>query len=585
MTKRILPLFAFLLFIACKPQPSEKPNIILIVTDDQGWGDLRVHGNLNIQTPNIDNLSKNGVSFNHFYVSPVCSPTRAELLTGRYHARGGVYSTSAGGERLDLDETVISEIFKEAGYATAAYGKWHNGTQPPYHPVTRGFDDFYGFCSGHWGNYFSPILEHNGEIVDGNGYIIDDLTDHGLEFMEKKKDGSFFLYLPYNTPHSPMQVPDEWWEKYKDKDLSMLHRDPEKENIEFTRAALAMCENIDWNVGRIIDKVERLGLSEETIIIYMSDNGPNSWRWNDGMKGKKGSTDEGGVRSPLFIQWKGKIASNREIQEIAGAIDLLPTLTGLAGIDFIPDKPLDGVNLTPLILAQSNNWQERVIVSSWGERVSIRNQKYRLDNQNRLYDVESDIGQVTDLSEELPEIRASLLQEKKLWMETVYGELENADPRPFTIGDNDLLYTHLPARDAEAGGDIQRSNRFPNCSFFSNWKSIDDSITWDVNVLYEGHYEVELYYTLAAPDTGTVIALTFGDTQLQKKITEPHDPPLTGMGDDRIPRMESYVKDFKSMTMGTIHLPERKGVLSLKAMEIPGNQTIDFRLLVLKSVK
>ncbi|MDX1285575.1 MAG: sulfatase-like hydrolase/transferase, partial [Draconibacterium sp.] len=247
-----------------KSQPDKlslsKPNIILILTDDQGWGDLSSNGNTNIQTPNIDKLAETGVTFDRFYVCAVCSPTRAEILTGRYNFRGGIWSTSAGGERLDLDETTIAEVLRDAGYATAAYGKWHNGMQAPYHPNSRGFDDYYGFCSGHWGNYYSPMLEHNGEIVQGEGFIIDDFTNHGIEFIEKNKDKPFFLYLPFNTPHSPMQVPDEYWKKYENKELEKFHRDTEKEDITFTRAALAMCKNIDWNVGRLVNKVEELGL-------------------------------------------------------------------------------------------------------------------------------------------------------------------------------------------------------------------------------------------------------------------------------------------------------------------------------------
>ena len=202
-----------------------KPNIILILTDDQGWGDLSINGNTNLSTPNIDNLAKTGISFDRFYVNPVCSPTRAELLTGGYHTRGGVYSTSQGGERLDLDETTLADIFKKAGYTTAAYGKWHSGMQPPYHPNARGFDDFYGFCSGHWGNYFSPMLEHNGDITKGNGFLADDLTDKGLTFIEKNRDHPFLLYLPYNTPHSPMQVPDKGWSKFQNKKLPLLRND------------------------------------------------------------------------------------------------------------------------------------------------------------------------------------------------------------------------------------------------------------------------------------------------------------------------------------------------------------------------
>ncbi|MEA3461855.1 MAG: sulfatase-like hydrolase/transferase, partial [Bacteroidota bacterium] len=159
-----------MLMAACSSnKEADQPNVIVILTDDQGWGDLSVHGNSNISTPNIDELSSSGASLENFYVCAVCSPTRAELLTGRYHFRGGVYSTGGGGERLDMDETTIAEIFKAAGYSTAAYGKWHNGMQYPYHPNGRGFEDYYGFCSGHWGNYHSPMLEHNGKIVQGEG--------------------------------------------------------------------------------------------------------------------------------------------------------------------------------------------------------------------------------------------------------------------------------------------------------------------------------------------------------------------------------------------------------------------------------
>ena len=330
-TSSFLLLFCFW---SCKVE--KKPlNVILILTDDQGWGDLSLNGNQDINTPNIDQLGKSGARFDHFFVSPVCSPTRAEILTGRHHVRGGVYSTSAGGERLNIDEQTIAEVFKLEGYQTAAYGKWHNGMQAPFHPNSRGFDDYYGFCSGHWGNYYNPLLEHNGNLVKGDGFIINDLTQHGIDFIKKNKNQPFFLYLPYNTPHSPMQVPDRFWEKYKDKELSQEGSSgPFKNQIEIdhARAALAMCENIDWNVGRILDQLQISNLKENTIVIYLSDNGPNGNRWNEGMKGRKGSTDEGGVRSPMIINWPGKIPQGKIIKEIASGIDLLPTLKDLAGI-------------------------------------------------------------------------------------------------------------------------------------------------------------------------------------------------------------------------------------------------------------
>jgi len=176
------------------------PNVIVFLSDDQGWGDFSFVGNPNLSTPNIDALVDDGVLFENFFVCPVCSPTRAEFLTGRYHVRSGVAGTGgAGRERLDLDERTIAEALQAAGYKTAAFGKWHNGTQAPYHPNSRGFDYFYGFCSGHWGNYFSPMLEENGEIVRGQGFAADDFTNRAMEFIEANQDDPFFVYLVFRS--------------------------------------------------------------------------------------------------------------------------------------------------------------------------------------------------------------------------------------------------------------------------------------------------------------------------------------------------------------------------------------------------
>ncbi|MBN1985967.1 MAG: arylsulfatase, partial [Prolixibacteraceae bacterium] len=528
MNRLILILFLFLFLNACiKEQQPQPPNIIVILSDDQGWGDLHFTGNTNISTPNIDRLAESGAFFDRFYVCPVCSPTRAEFLTGRYHVRGGVYSTSAGGERLDVDETTIAEVFKNAGYQTAAYGKWHNGMQPPYHPNARGFDDYYGFCSGHWGNYFSPMLEHNGEIVKGQGFIIDDLTSHGLRFIERNKENPFFLYLPFNTPHSPMQVPDEYWNRFENKELEMHHRNPQLENIQHTKAALAMCENIDYNVGKIIQKLEELNLSENTIVLYFSDNGPNGWRWNDGMKGRKGSTDEGGVRSPLIIKWPGKIQSGKKITTIASAVDLLPTLADLTGIENLPQKPLDGTSLKPLITEENPQWNDRFIFNHWGKRTSVRSQKYRLDSDGKLFDMENDPGQNTDVSATYPEITMQLKTARENWEIDALAELPETDNRPFTIAHPDYVWTQIPARDGTPHGNIRRSNRHPNCTFFTGWTTTADSITWDAEVLAGGDFEVTVYYTCPPEDVGAAFQLSFGGEKLLSKITEAHNPPLT----------------------------------------------------------
>jgi arylsulfatase A-like enzyme len=583
--RHILTLVAVVLLAPCAAAAAEgaadRPNVVVILADDQGWGDLGVHGNTNLKTPRIDSLARDGALFDRFLVCPVCSPTRAEFLTGRYHPRGGVYDTSTGGERLDLDESTIAQAFQKAGYATAAYGKWHNGTQYPYHPNARGFDDFYGFCSGHWGDYFSPPLEHNGQLVTGNGYITDDLTDHALEFIAANRDRPFFCYLPFNTPHSPMQVPDEYYDRFANADLPMRHEDPRSEDLAMTRAALAMCENIDANVGRVLDRLDELKLSDRTIVIYFSDNGPASARWNGGMRGRKGSTDEGGVRSPLLVRWPGKIPAGRRVTEVAAAIDILPTLAAMTGVPIVGDKPLDGQSLAPLLLdpVDANEWRDRTIFSHWNGKVSARTRTYRLDSAGRLYDMTRDPGQTRDVAAEHPDVAARLKEEVARWSAELLPGLRD-DDRPFPVGHPAFPLTWLPARDGVPHGKVERSARAPNCSFFTNWTTTDDSMTWDVEIATAGRYEVIVDYTCAPENVGATIELSLADSRLRGRVTEPHDPPLRGQEHDRASRgSESYVKDFKPLRLGTIDLKRGRGPLTLRAVEIPGRAVIDVRSL------
>ncbi|MYA09326.1 MAG: arylsulfatase [Holophagales bacterium] len=567
------------------PGPTARPNVVLFLADDQGWGDLSIHGNTNVRTPNLDTLAREGASFTRFFVSPVCSPTRAELLTGRYHPRTGVYATSRGGERLDLDETTIAQIFDAAGYATAAFGKWHNGTQPPYHPNARGFDEFYGFTSGHWGHYFDPSLDHNGRVVRGNGYVTDDFTDRAIRFIEDHRAESFFVWVAYNTPHSPMQVPDRWWGRFDESDLPQRHRDPEKERLDHTRAALAMTENIDWNVGRLAERLAELGLADDTIVVYLTDNGPNGWRWNGGMKGRKGSTDEGGVRSPFFVRWPRAIEAGTVVDRIAGAIDLLPTLADMAGIPPTTAKAVDGLSLKPLLLPGASSadlWPDRHLVSHWRGRTSVRSQRFRLDHDGRLFDMAADAGQRTDVAARHPAVAARLTEARSAFISEIVPELQDADGRPFPIGHPEHESTHLPARDATAHGAIERSSRYPNDSYFTNWTSPEDAITWDVEVLAGGRFEVVLYTTCSENDAGALIELRLGEQAVSGRIDQAHDPPLVGMEDDRVERIESYVKDFQPTVLGEIDLQPGRGTLFLRAPEIPGDRAMDFRLLILR---
>jgi arylsulfatase A-like enzyme len=559
-----------------------RPNVVVFLADDQGWGDLSVHGNTNLQTPNIDGLARGGALFERFFVCTVCAPTRAEFLTGRYHPRGGVRGVSTGEERLNPDVQTIADVFRAAGYATGAFGKWHNGSQFPYHPNARGFDEFYGFTSGHWGHYFDADLEHNNRPVKGQGYLTDDLTNHALAFIEQHRAGPFFCYLPYNTPHSPMQVPDEYWNRHAEQQLDLLARPADKEDVPKTRAALAMCENIDWNVGRVLKRLDELKLADNTIVIYFSDNGPNGARWNGDMKGQKGSLDEGGVRAPFFVRWPGHIKPGTKVTPLAGAIDILPTLADLAGIELQSPAPLDGVSLKPLLLGNAKAWPARTYFNFYRGRVSVRTDRYRLDPQGHLFDMQQDPGQRTDVSKARPEAHQQLTAAAAKMQREVSAE-QTPDRRPFTVGYAEE--TPLPARDGVPHGNVKRSAGAPNCSFFTNWSSLEDSITWDVEVGAAGEYEVIVYYTCAAADVGATIELTLGERRVRGNVADAYDPPLRGAESDRVPRRgESYVKDFRPLKLGTLTLDRGRGQLTLRAVEIPGKQVMDVRLLRLRKL-
>jgi arylsulfatase A-like enzyme len=570
------------------PHFEDRPNVVVFLSDDQGYGDFSYTGNRDLATPNIDGLARDGAFVEQFFVCPVCSPTRAEFLTGRYHPRGGVFSTGAGGERLDLDESTIAQAFQAAGYATAAFGKWHNGMQAPYHPNSRGFDEYYGFCSGHWGNYFDPILDHNGQIVRGKGFIIDDFTDHAIEFIENHQTKPFFIYLPFNTPHSPMQVPDQYWDKFKEKQLTQM---PSSANAkkgkgtDHARAALAMCENIDYNVGRVLGKLDELKLADNTIVLYFCDNGPNGPRYNAGLKGRKGSTDEGGVRSPLFVRWPGVIPAGNQVNLVTGAIDLWPTLTSLCGISLHdqPDHPLDGISFDLELRGAKVKRKPRYLFNAWRGKVSVRTQQFRLDNKGVLYNVMNDPGQQSPVND-LPKIKQRLQEAVDQWKSTVLAELVE-EQRVFPVGHPSMKTTQLPARDAEVTGAIKRSNKFPNCSYFGNWVNRDDTISWPVEVMRSGKFRVEVYYCLAKENVGAELQLSMGANQVTQVVNEANDPPALGAENDRSVRGESLVKDFKALDMGVIELDQGVGRIELRTVKMPGKESIEFRLLMLTRIE
>ena len=350
--------------------------------------------------------------------------------------------------------------------------------------------------------------------------------------------------------------------------------------VEVTRCALAMVENIDWNVGRILERLKNLRLIDNTIVVYFSDNGPNSVRWNGGMKGIKGSVDEGGIRAPFLIQWPGHIKARTVISQIAGAIDILPTLASLAGVPLINTQPFDGLNLVPLLMGNAKNWPERMIFSQQGQRTSLRTQQYRLDPAGALYDMTADPGQQKDISALRPEISKRLKQAVGDWRkEMAEGLLP--DNRPFPVGYKEFPWTPLPARDGIAHGTIRRSANAPNCSYFTAWQNVNDYISWNIEVHTAGEYDCIVYYTCPESDIGSTVELQFLDSRLQGTVESAFDPPMIE-DRDRVPRKgESYVKEFNPLRLGKFYLKAGRGQLLLRSKEMKGKQVMDVRGIAL----
>ena len=323
---------------------SHRPNVILILTDDQGYGDVGVHGNDVLRTPNLDRLAREGVRIKEFYVTPLCATTRASLLTGRYNQRTGVLWPFLGAEVLRHREVTLAEALKDAGYQTALIGKWHLGRYGKYGPLTHGFDEFLGFRDGMIDDYFDTALEHNGLPVRISNYITDALTDAALRFVESNRSRPFFLFLSYNAPHIPNQVPLKYEQEYTEKGLS-----PHLAKV------YGMITCLDDGIGRVLEALEKLGLEENTIVVFLSDNGPQmessrqmqqfrsrEWhrmdamwkgvgRYNANLRGEKATVYEGGIRSPFFARWVGQLPAGKTLEVAASHIDLLPTLLDLCG--------------------------------------------------------------------------------------------------------------------------------------------------------------------------------------------------------------------------------------------------------------
>jgi len=539
----------------------QRPNVILIVTDDQGWWDLGCHGNPFIETPVLDRLAADGVAFNRFYASPVCSPTRAALMTGRYTHRTGAIDTYCGRDTLRADEITVAQVFQERGYRTNLVGKWHLGRYMRYHPNQRGFDEFFGFWQyGFINRYFdSDELFHNTEPVITAGYITDVLTDAAIACVESQREQPFFLYLAYNAPHWPHLVPDPYIEKYLAKGLPLNEA-----------RVYGMITSIDENVGRLLKVVDEQGLSERTIVIFMSDNGGVSSHFKAGLRGQKGSVWEGGIRTPFFARWPGRFPAGTRLDTMAAHIDVLPTLCDLIGAEPPADRTIDGVSLRNLLTTGREQPVHEYLFHQWtrvrpdpDKNWAVHHGRYKLAN-GKLFDLQADPGEQNDLAADHPDIVRSMRAAFERWFADVTAtdyalvpiEVGRPDENPVEI---DLTWG------TPVGRKVKPQYRHYNRDFVADWSVVGDALRWTIDVVRAGRYEVTLEYACPPADAGSKFEMTAAGARLEGTA----EPTLA---------QEVY----RPHVVGTLDLPAGPATLEMKALAIPGGQLMRLHKVWLK---
>lgn len=558
------------------------PNIILILADDQGWGDAQFSNNPVLQTTHLNELATQGVQMDQFFVSPMCSPTRASIMSGRYNLSVGTTWVGRRTDFLSLEEATLADLLKSGGYATGCFGKWHLGAYGPYHPNERGFDTFTGFLLGAANNYFHTELDHNGKSFIGNGYITDVLTDSALQFIARHENEPFFCYIPYNVPHHPFQVPDRYYQKYKQLGVE----------DDRTASVYGMIENMDENIGRILKKLEDDGIADNTIVIFLSDNGPAFERFNDGLSYIKAQVGEGSVKVPCYIKWPGKIDPNSHIGELAAHIDLLPTLLSAAGIQVPQDKQLDGIDLMPYLTGQTVDFPARKIYAhqtKFGTCTvtpgGLRTEKYRLMNWRngyQLFDMENDPGQSTDLAAAMPLITKELVGEYETWY---YDQTRDLELPRVPIGYRGHTTEEIIAPDALKSDGIAYSGRWGWATdFFIGWTNSADSVTWELDVLEPGVYEFTLNYWCPEENLGALIRLTRNQESIEKRITVPNNSDFIELP-DQVKDSSPLIRNWSALTMGQMKLEKGPVDLVMKAIEIPGKNAGEFRSLVVKKIE
>jgi arylsulfatase A-like enzyme len=462
---------------------SKRPNVIVILSDDQGYGDFSCHGNPLLKTPNLDRLHNQSVRLTDFHVAPMCTPTRGQLLTGRDALRNGATSVCAGRSFMRPGQPTMAELFRGLGYRTALFGKWHLGDSYPNLPQYRGFDDSvhhlgWGITSmaDLWQNdYFDGRFRHNGKLEQYQGYCTDVWFDLASRWIKerKAKDESFFLYLPTNAPHGPLWVPAQYKEPYLGQ--------------KAPAAFFGMIANIDENVGKIDGLLRELGLWDDTIVIYFHDNGGTAGVqfFNAGMRGMKTQLYEGGHRAGCFVRWPaGKLRAPSDVAELTEVQDLLPTLLELCGGP-VP-KNVDGVSLASLLRGSEAKLSDRMLVVQYGQRPSRGDAavlwgKWRLVYDKELYDLRSDPGQKTDVAARHPEVVKKMQDHYAHWWAGIEPTLD--DFVPIVIGAEQENSVTLSAAD------------WANI-YCDNMKNLREGVNkngpWHLQVAQDGTYEIAL---------------------------------------------------------------------------------------------
>jgi arylsulfatase A-like enzyme len=502
-----------------------RPNVILFLTDDQAYGDLSHTGNKYLKTPNLDSVAKDGTELTRFYVSPVCSPTRASLMTGRYNYRTGIVDTYMGRSMMYPDEITIAEILKKAGYRTGIFGKWHLGDDYPLRTIDHGFEESLVLRGGgleqpanvpHDG-YFDPLLQHNGNPEKYHGYCTDIFVNAAMEFIEDSRNRPFFAYIPTNAPHAPLVVDPSYVAPFQTAGLN-----------DQTAKLYGMLTNVDENMGRLLAKLQALGLEQDTVLVFLSDNGPEQERYNAGLRGLKGSVYEGGMRVPCFIRWPHVIPSGQRIDRIAAHIDILPTVLEACGVEAPAGLNLDGRSVFPLLREAKEEWPDRTLYFQWhrgDEPEILRNccavaQRYKWlsgpaaynspDPQGykqELYDLREDPGEKADLSPGHEELVTTMRNEYEDWFYEVSSTRGYAPPR-IQLGtrhENPVMLTTEDWRGPRAG-----------------WGNPDSQGYWEVEVPESARCEVTLLFK-ATGDSGTACFMLNGASfkqPVQKGATE-----------------------------------------------------------------